>query len=441
MREAIALVRKELGPGAAVLHSREIRRNALGKMLYGTGVEVTASPQLPASMRRKPMPPVPSEREVEINVTNAAENEPAKQGSRKEEPKKFAPINRIKQIEASQVEEVQFEQEQQKTEPMKTGFPLLDSALPCSAASSSGPPDSVPPNTVLPDSGPPSSEPTENLGNQAIFDKLEERLSETDLSAELIETLCKQASIDFEHADEIDLDILIEHAVQSLSAQLLIADPISIETSEAQDEAEARDQAESSKRPKMIALVGPTGVGKTTTIAKLAATLSVTQGYRVGLITLDSYRVAAIEQLRTYAGLLGLPVEVAGNAEEIRAAMQAMQGLDLVLIDTDGRSPRDTAAIEHMKSLLDELAVDETHLVLAASTSQRGLAEAIRAFHQVNPTQLLLTKIDETPTLGHIVKTSHDAKLSIGYLTDGQGVPEDLAIAEAESFARSILGA
>lgn len=437
MREAIALVRKELGPGAAVLHSREIRRNALGKMLYGTGVEVTASPQLPASMRRKPMPPVPSEREVEINVTNAAENEPTKQGSRKEEPKKFAPINRIKQIEASQVEEVQFEHEQQKTEPMKTGFPLLDSALPCS-----DPLSSVPPN-----SAPPSSEPTENLGNQAIFDKLEERLSETDLSAELIETLCKQASIDFEHADEIDLDILIEHAVQSLSAQLLIADPISIEISEAQDEAEAddqaeaRDQAESSKTPKMIALVGPTGVGKTTTIAKLAATLSVTQGYRVGLITLDSYRVAAIEQLRTYAGLLGLPVEVAGNAEEIRAAMQAMQGLDLVLIDTDGRSPRDTAAIEHMKSLLDELAVDETHLVLAASTSQRGLAEAIRAFHQVNPTQLLLTKIDETPTLGHIVKTSHDAKLSIGYLTDGQGVPEDLAIAEAESFARSILGA
>ncbi len=401
MREALALVRRELGPGAAVLHSREIRRSTVGKLLYGTGVEVTASPELPVSMRPKKIMPITTSRAVGIELPSPEEINPVDTNVRQNGPIQVEPLNRIKHLDLNS----------QPSDPMKTGFPLLDGAAK-------------------------PSEKIIDFKHQQVIEDLRKRLVDTDLASELIDTLCKQAVVDFEHADELAFDIVMEHAVQSLSAQLLIADPIAINAREDLSESDSN-----AKRPKTIALVGPTGVGKTTTIAKLAATLSVTHCHRVGLVTLDSYRVAAVEQLRTYAKLLNLPLEVVGNVEEIGSVMQAMHEVDVVLIDTDGRSPRDRVGIEQMQSLLEEVGVDEIHLVLAASTSQRGMAEAVRAFDSLHPTQLLLTKIDETPTLGHIVKTSHDAKLAIGYLTDGQGVPEDLAMAGAQTLARTILGA
>lgn len=190
---------------------------------------------------------------------------------------------------------------------------------------------------------------------------------------------------------------------------------------------------------RVVALVGPTGVGKTTTLAKLAANFRLREKVRVGVVTVDTYRVAAVEQLRTYAEIIDLPMEVVATPAEMRAAIDGMADLDLVLIDTAGRSPRDETQIEELRQLLAEASPDETHLVLTTTATARGLDEAIDRFGVVQPTSLLLTKLDESPALGHTVGPLFASGLPVSYLTDGQNVPEDIRIAETMSLATSLL--
>ncbi|MGL4514202.1 MAG: flagellar biosynthesis protein FlhF [Lacipirellulaceae bacterium] len=193
------------------------------------------------------------------------------------------------------------------------------------------------------------------------------------------------------------------------------------------------------RRARVVALVGPTGVGKTTTLAKLAANARIDDGLRVGLVTIDTYRVAAVEQLGAYADIMDLPMEVVANATELRGALDRLAGLDLVLIDTAGRSPRDAERLEELRLLLAEASIDETHLVLSATTASRGLEEAARRFAAVGVSSLLFTKLDEAVTLGQLVGLAHGLSLPISYLTDGQSVPEDIRPADAEWLAERVL--
>ena len=155
-----------------------------------------------------------------------------------------------------------------------------------------------------------------------------------------------------------------------------------------------------------MALVGPTGVGKTTTIAKLAANYRLREKQRVGLITVDTYRVAAVEQLRTYADIIDLPMEVVATPREMREAVARMRNLDLVLMDTAGRSPRDEIRIQELRSLLTEAEADDVHLVLSATAGTKSLAATAEKFADVGTTALLLTKLDEATSLGHLVSLS-----------------------------------
>ena len=154
----------------------------------------------------------------------------------------------------------------------------------------------------------------------------------------------------------------------------------------------------------MVALVGPTGVGKTTTIAKLAANYRLREKRRVGLITVDTYRVAAVEQLRTYADIIDLPMEVVATPREMREAVARMNHLDLVLMDTAGRSPRDEVKIQELKSMLAEAEPDEVHLVLSSTAGAKSLISTAERFADVGTTALLLTKLDEAHSLGHLVR-------------------------------------
>lgn len=191
---------------------------------------------------------------------------------------------------------------------------------------------------------------------------------------------------------------------------------------------------------RVVALVGPTGVGKTTTLAKLAANFRLQENLRVGVVTVDTYRTGAVEQLRTYAEIIDLPMEVVATPEEMRAALTKLAALDLVLIDTAGRSPHDSARIDELRTLLVEAAPAETHLVLSATATGRNLNETIERFDVVNPTSLLLTKLDEAPSLGHVAAPLVDVELPISYLTDGQSVPEDIRVAERRQLAAQLVG-
>ena len=154
---------------------------------------------------------------------------------------------------------------------------------------------------------------------------------------------------------------------------------------------------------KVVALVGPTGVGKTTTIAKLAANFRLREGLKVGLITVDTYRIAAVEQLRTYAEIIDLPMEVVSTPREMRDAAERMRALDLVLIDTAGRSPRDEVRIHELRAMLAEARPDEVHLVLSAVGSLRTARAAVDHFSIAGVTSLLITKLDEAVALGNLL--------------------------------------
>lgn len=191
----------------------------------------------------------------------------------------------------------------------------------------------------------------------------------------------------------------------------------------------------------VVALVGPTGVGKTTTLAKLAANFKLRDGIRVGLVTVDTYRVAAVEQLRTYAELIDLPMHVVSSPRDMRHALHELAGMDLVLIDTAGRSPRDEVKIQELQEYLVEANVDQVHLVLSLVSGARSLEHAAEKFRAVGVTSLLLTKLDEAAGAGAILSAAKRIELPISYLTTGQDVPDDIEAASTPHLSRLILEA
>ena len=193
-------------------------------------------------------------------------------------------------------------------------------------------------------------------------------------------------------------------------------------------------------RRKVVALVGPTGVGKTTTIAKLAANFRLRDGIRMGLVTVDTYRIAAVEQLRTYAEIIDLPMKVVTTPLEMRQALDELSGLDLVLIDTAGRSPRDDLKIQELQSLLSEADVDEVHVVMSLTSSVRSISMTCDQFAAVSPTALILTKLDEAPGMGSLLSVARQVALPVSYLTTGQDVPEDIESADPQRVSRLVLG-
>ncbi len=191
-------------------------------------------------------------------------------------------------------------------------------------------------------------------------------------------------------------------------------------------------------RAKVVALIGPTGVGKTTTIAKLAAQFALIQKKRVALLTVDTYRIAAVEQLKTYSQIIGLPVSIGYSTAEVLPILQQYADYDLILIDTAGRSQQHAMQIGELKALLD--VVDcETHLVLSAPTKEYDMVDAARRFAAARVDRLIFSKLDETASYGTLLNVADQTGIPISYITTGQSVPEDLEIAESARLADMIL--
>ena len=192
-------------------------------------------------------------------------------------------------------------------------------------------------------------------------------------------------------------------------------------------------------RMRVAALVGPTGVGKTTTIAKLAAYAKLELKQKVALLTLDTFRMGAVDQLHQYAEILQVPLHVALTVEDLRAAMRFYQDRALVLIDTPGHSPKDSEMQRQLRRFLDELPEVETHLVLSATTKPRDLADIAQRFEPLKPGRILFTKLDETSTFGPLLSTLVRVKRPLSYLGTGQEVPQDLEMATSRRVADLIL--
>lgn len=192
----------------------------------------------------------------------------------------------------------------------------------------------------------------------------------------------------------------------------------------------------------IAALVGPTGVGKTTTIAKLAAKFRLKHGPRqLALITVDNYRIAAHDHLHTYGRILDVPVAIAGNADELQYALQGFLDKKLVLIDTAGMGQRDGRLMEQLALLRDSSIPVKPYLVLSASTQLRGLEEVVRAFGDCRPQACILTKLDEAASPATALSVLMQQGLPLSFVADGQQVPEDLHVARAADLLQQCFSA
>jgi flagellar biosynthesis protein FlhF len=190
--------------------------------------------------------------------------------------------------------------------------------------------------------------------------------------------------------------------------------------------------------PRIIALVGPTGVGKTTTTAKLAAMYALNRGNKVALITMDIFRVGAVEQLKTYSRIMGIPLEVASTPKELEKAVEKHSSCDLIFIDTAGRSHKDKEKLDEMKNFLENKIPMEVYLCLSATTKDRELEEILNRFRIFQVSKVVFTKIDECESFGNMVNLLMKDNLQIAYFTTGQRVPEDIEIATPAKMADMI---
>lgn len=186
-------------------------------------------------------------------------------------------------------------------------------------------------------------------------------------------------------------------------------------------------------------IVGPTGVGKTTTIAKLAAIHALWEKKNILLLTADTYRIAAVEQLRTYAKILGVPMDVVYEASEIPGILAKHGTPDLVLLDTAGRSQRDTRRLEELRGLYDAFLPDTVHLALPANMKYRDMLDVVERMGVVPLSHIIFTKLDETTTYGALLNIMLDFARPASFFTTGQNVPNDIEVASGMRLAERLL--
>lgn len=195
-----------------------------------------------------------------------------------------------------------------------------------------------------------------------------------------------------------------------------------------------------SYKKKYINIVGPTGVGKTTTLAKIAAISMLKHKKSIAFITTDTYRIAAIEQLKTYANILNVPVEVCYNLQDFQNAVKKFENCDLVFIDTAGRNFRNRKYVDDLKDIIDFNQDIETLLVLSLTSKQVDMEEIIHQFSIVTVDKLIFTKADETSSYGAMYNMMKKEQIAAAYITNGQNVPDDFVAATPENVSDHILG-
>lgn len=403
--EAIEKAKQELGAGAVVLNVKEIKPKGMFKVFKNTVYEVTAAMEEKERFVN-PVPQMEKLKSVHDTISLAADEEipipgpkrdvlPERQaagqevGPMRETRKESASMGLEKRLEnlsnilekQLSVEESRSEEKQEPQTGGKEGLPFIKMLY----------------RTLL------ENDVNEKYVNQ-IMDEAEKVLHNGSSVDQILSNVYQKLILKFDQPDTINL---------------------------------------SGKKPRILFFIGPTGVGKTTTLAKIASRYKVDREKKVAFLTADTYRIAATEQLRVYANILDAPMSIIYSAEEMNDAIERMEEYDLIFVDTAGFSHRNEEQCADMKRLiegLDERYEKEVYLVLSATTKYKDLLEIADIYREIADYKLIFTKLDETITYGNIlnIKLYSGAKLS--YMATGQNVPDDIEVFNTQKIVKQLLG-
>lgn len=419
MAKALELVKNDLGNDAVILHTRTFRRGGILGVGSRQVVEITAASDVnivPPNLRKR-------------RVTRQKNN-------RLQTTETPAARDIIKRTYNVGYEEGKASVDKQTPPPSPSPSPSL-------SAPSSHPQNNHMPNTQQTDAQlnneitqiremvqcmmkKQATHPRPDLPDK-LFDQylalLEQEVTE-ELADEVVDAV-KQSLGD----TQLDNDNEMRKAISKAIATLI---PI--------DKTPSISQKNKDGRPFTIALIGPTGVGKTTTIAKLAATFKLREKLKVALITIDTYRIAAVDQLRTYANIIDLPLHVVLTPLELREALDKCQSYDVILIDTAGRSQRDDDKLDQLKAFVDAADPHEVHLVLSSTCSQQVMFQTVDRFSEIRTDRIIFTKLDEAVSFGVLLNVIRRVNKQLSYITTGQEVPHQIEPGSRERLAELIMG-
>ncbi|MEG1256031.1 flagellar biosynthesis protein FlhF [Clostridium sp.] len=257
-----------------------------------------------------------------------------------------------------------------------------------------------------------------------------EKVAESDYTDEIIEELC---NLDISK----DIAVNIVNSINSKVDKCLSRDEL---VDKIKEELKAIMRVDVEEISGTVALVGPTGVGKTTTIAKLAGNLALVKHKNVGLITVDTYRIGAVEQLKTYADIMNINFKVVFSINEMEEAIESMKDCDVILVDTTGRSSKNTMQVLELKAFIEKGNVDNTYLVVSATTKGKDMDIIAKGFSNITYRGLILTKLDETGSYGSIVNICNKTNAPMKFITLGQNVPDDIKIPTEDEMVKLVLG-
>ena len=399
--EATQRAHEDLGPNAVVMNVKEIKPKGLFRLFKSSTYEITAA------VEDQPIRPVAGPRPSMSKAINAYESADKGASSQNAQPdnaaapaiddsKEQAPKQDLeKKIDDLQhLFEKQFKESDDKSSNQKADTDNADS------------------NGVKR-----SDTPIIRLIYNALIDnEVDERYAN-----QVMEELQKSIK------NSSELDHVLSNVYQKLILKFGQPRPITL----------------GNKKPKVVFLIGPTGVGKTTTIAKIASKFKVELGKQVALITSDTYRIAATDQLRVYANILNIPLSVVYSAEELGASISDFSDYDLILVDTAGFSHKNKEQKSELRDLLEGAGNDidsETFLVLSATTKYKDLLRIVASYAQLTDYKLIFTKLDETECYGNLLNIKLHTGAEMSYLTTGQNVPDDIEVFNAQQIVKQLLG-
>ncbi|HVJ64108.1 MAG TPA: flagellar biosynthesis protein FlhF [Bdellovibrionota bacterium] len=425
LAEALRVIKRELGPEAIILQTKN-KKSGFG-LMNSASVEVTAAVS-PDALDRKKI----AERNMNAQQIDRLYQKPAQKIVQAYDVLSGSRLTR--ELQARSAAEEAFEEENDYQAPAAPApqprssiasrryIDITDDESPAEMLSQRSSDRSSLRSGYVPAARPASRNLSSDSG---VLPRVLAPLVEAGIDEKLIKNMADEVKAIMLKEHVLEERVLKLHLARILMSRIRVAKPLA-------------ERLRVPSTPRIISFVGPTGVGKTTTLAKIAAELSLNQKRSVILATTDTYKIAAIEQLQTYANILRIPLEVCPNAESLDQLSSQLGSEEVILVDTAGYGPKDIAKIRELQDTLSQVRT-EVHLCMAATTRDMDLVETVKRYQDFHLNYLLFTKIDETSCYGNVFNVAAKTQMPLSYLTMGQRVPEDIEVATKERIADFLL--